>query len=451
MSAGANGSPGRTTTLTTGRTTTLTTARTTARTVVREVADGVGPGERMDLAFDGPGAPTRHGAGRAPADGAAHVVDGRGLVALPGLTDLYARLRQPGPSRRGTIASESRAALAAGFTRVLAAPDTEPATDTAATVELVLRLAAEANGARVLPLAALTVALEGEAMAELATLVDAGCVAASQADRPVHDDALLFEAMDYAASFDIPLVMRAQDARIGAGGCAHAGAVATRLGLAGVPVAAETIALARLLELVRETGGRLHVSRLSCARAVRMVAEAKAAELPVTCDVGIHHLVHTDADIDGFDARYASSVPFRGTADRDALRAGVADGTIDAICSDHAPLDVDAGLAPFPQATPGLSVYDRFVALLLALPEIAGIPLDVAVRAVTEGPARVLGRAAPAGDLVLVDPDAAVDDGSWLSAGRNSPLFGSERIEGVELRGAVRAVLLDGQVLETGP
>ena len=232
-------------------------------------------------------------------------------------------------------------------------------------------------------------------MAELATLVDAGCVAASQADRPVHDTALLFDAMDYASSFDIPLVMRAQDARIGAGGCAHAGAVATRLGLAGVPVAAETIALARLLELVRETGGRLHVSRLSCARAVRMVAEAKAADLPVTCDVGVHHLFHTDADIDGFDARYASAVPFRGIEDRAALRAGVVDGTIDAICSDHAPLDADAGLAPFPQATPGVSVYDRFVALLLALPAVAGIPIGTAVRAVTDGPSRVLGTGTP--------------------------------------------------------
>ena len=421
------------------------------RTVVRDVADGFGPGERADLAFDGPGAPARHAANSAPAGDGVHVVDGRGLVALPGFTDLYARLRQPGAAARGTIASEARAALAAGFTRVLAAPDTDPVTDTAATVELVLRLAAEAGGARVLPLAALTVGLAGEAMAELATLADAGCVAASQADRPVHDAALLFDAMDYAASFDVPLVMRAQDARIGAGGCAHAGAVATRLGLAGVPVAAETIALARLLELVRETGARLHVSRLSCARAVRMVAEAKAAGLPVTCDVGVHHLFHTDADIDGFDARYASAVPFRGTEDRAALRAGVADGTIDAICSDHAPLDADAGLAPFPQATPGLSAYDRFVPLLLALPEAAGIPLDVAVRALTEGPARVLGRQTPAGDLVLVDPDAAVDEARWLSAGRNSPLLGADRVEGCELRGSVRAVAVDGAVREAEP
>ena len=422
--------------------------------VATDVAGGVAGGERVDLVFDGAGAPARRPAGTAlaksaaegPTEDAADVVDGRGLLALPGFTDLYARLRQPGPSRRGTIESESRAALAAGFTRVLAAPDTEPATDAAATVERVLRLADEAGGARVLPLAALTVGLDGEAMTELATLADAGCVAASQADRPVHDTALLLEAMDYAASVDLPLVLRAQDARLGVDGCAHAGAVATRLGLAGIPVAAETIALARLLELARETGARLHVSRLSSARGAAMVAAAKAAGLPVTCDVGIHHLFHTDADLDGFDARYASAVPFRSIEDRAALRGGVIDGTIDAICSDHAPLDVDAGLAPLPQATPGLSVYDRFLPLLLALPEVAAVPLDVAVRAVTEGPARVLGRGTPTGDLVLVDPDAAPDGAAWLSAGRNSPLLGAERVEGCELRGAVRAVVVDGAV-----
>lgn len=367
-------------------------------------------------------------------------------LTLPGFTDLYARLREPGPARRGTLASESRAALAAGFTRVCASPDTDPATDSTATVELVQHHAAAANAARVIPIAALTTGLQGERLTELATLKDLGCVAASQADEPIGDTRLLYDAMAYAASFDLPLIMRARDARLGINGCAHDGAVSTRLGLPGIPAATETIALARLLELLRETGGRLHVSRLSTARAVDMIAEAKSAGLCVSCDVGIAHLYFSESDINGFDARYASSVPFRSISDQEALRAGVRSGTIDAICSDHAPLDKDASLAPFPQVEPGLSMFDRFMCLWLGLPECCDITFERALEAVTDAPSRVLGLE-PNRDTIHIQRDANTDE--WLSRGQNSPMRKEARVaEGGALCGRVLSVEIDGQVLK---
>ena len=389
--------------------------------VVRDVADGTGSLEgvetvddlgslrRVDLVFhpdDGEGAPPRTlDAGTAPVEDRAELVEGDGRVALPGFTDLYARLREPGPSRRGSLASECPAALAAGFTTVLCAPDTEPAIDSTATVELVLRRAAAAGGARVLPIAALTVGLEGARMSELATLAEAGCVAAGQADRPIADTRLLSDAMRYAASFELPLVMTARDARLGVDGCAHAGATALRLGLAGVPVAAETIALATLLELARDSGARLHVSRVSSARALHLIERAKEEGLPVTCDVGIHHLHFSDEDIDGFDVRYASAVPFRSAEDRRALREGVSSGLVDAISSDHAPLDADASLAPFARAEPGLPAYAEFRARLFGLGAF-GVPLGRAIGALTSGPAAALPGLGARREIVLADPAA---------------------------------------------
>ena len=406
----------------------------------------------------------------------AGTIDGAGLVALPGFTDLYGRLREPGPSRRGTLASETRAALAGGFTTVLCAPDTDPVIDSTATLELIRRRAALAPAARVAPIAALTKGLDGRELAELATLAAAGAVAAGQADRPIEHTGVLRSAMRYAASFDLPLIMRAQDAHLGAGGCAHEGAVATRLGLPGISVTAETVALARLLELCRDTGCRLHVSRLSTARGVAMLADAKREGLPVTADVGIHHLFFTDHAIAGFDARFRSAVPFRGTEDRAALREGLAEGTIDAICSDHAPEDSDARLAPFAACAPGLSAYDRFLPLLLALPRVGGVPLGRVLDAVTGGPGRVLGfggngrddarNIEPSGaggtdgptprfadgdpaDLVLVDP-AAADARTPISAGRNTPIQGVDDLGAVSdeegpLAGAARWTFVGGE------
>jgi len=302
------------------------------------------------------------------ADEETRFIDASSLLLLPGFTDLYTRLREPGLTRKGTIASETYAALAAGFTEVVCAPDTQPAIDTVATVEMIRQRASVSEGANVLPMAALTTNLAGEQLSELATLQSAGCVAAGQADSALDSTNVLYSAMQYAASFNVPLFMTARDAQLGSGGCAHSGAMASQLGLPEIPVAAETVALARLIELCRETGCQLHVSRISSARAINMIKEAKADGLPLSCDVGIHHLFYTDADLAGFDANFHSAVPFRSAQDRDALRDGIVSGVIDAICSDHAPHDTDARLAPFPTSEPGLSSYDWFMSLLLELP-----------------------------------------------------------------------------------
>lgn len=358
-------------------------------------------------------------------------INADGLRALPGMTDLYSRLREPGLTRKGSIASETRAALAAGFTRVLCSPDTQPAIDSVATVELVRHRAEMGHGAQVLPMAALTVGLQGEQLSELATLQAAGCPVAGQADQPLQSSTVLYSAMEYAASFDMPLFMTARDAQLGAGGCAHSGAMATRLGLPGIPVAAETVDLARLLELCSETGCRLHVSRISSARAVQMIAAARQQALPVTCDTGLHHLFFTDEHLAGYDAAFHSAVPFRSQADREALREGVANGVIDAICTDHAPHDRDASLAPFPATEAGLAAYQWALPLILQLPDILSLTLQQVITRFSDAPRRIIDGTVQTGlqvgesaDFFLLSEDHAIEQKLEQStqAGRNHPL-----------------------------
>lgn len=359
------------------------------------------------------------------------VIDGHNQIAVPGLCDLYSRLREPGLTRKGSIATESRAALSAGFTKVLCSPDTLPAIDSIATVQLIRQRAEVAQGAEILPIAALTVGLAGEQLSELATLQAAGCPAASQADVPLSNTNVLFSAMEYAASFALPLFMTARDSQLGAGGCAHAGAMATRLGLPAIPVAAETVALARLLELCRETACRLHISRISSARALQMIDEAKQAALPVTCDVALHHLFFYDEQLAGYDASFHSEVPFRSVADRDALREGLASGIIDAICTDHAPHDRDASLAPFPATEPGLSAYHWSLPLILQLPQLLGLSLNQVFEKLSAAPRRIINGEQHTGltegsqaDFFLLNENAAVEpmEVSLESIGTNHPL-----------------------------
>jgi len=358
------------------------------------------------------------------------VIDGKEQIAMSGLCDLYTRLREPGLTRKGTIASETVAALSAGFTRVLCAPDTIPAIDTVATVQLIKQRADEANGAQILPMAALTIGLAGEQLSELATLQSNGCPVAGQADMPLKNNNVLFSAMEYAASFDIPLFMTARDAELGAGGCAHAGAMATRLGLPGIPVASETVALARLLELCRETSCRLHISRVSSARAIQMIDAAKQEALPVTCDVGLHHLFFSDDQIAGYDASFRSEVPFRSIADRDALRTAVQNGIVDAICTDHAPHERDAALAPFPVTEPGLSAYHWSLPLILQLPDLLGLSMNEVFEKLSATPKRIIGlptsgiTESDIADFVLLDDNATVTppEATLESSGMNHPL-----------------------------
>lgn len=357
-------------------------------------------------------------------------IDAKGQIAVPGMCDLYARLREPGLTRKGSIASESYAALSAGFTRVLCSPDTQPAIDSVATVQLIKQRAEMAQGAQIYPIAALTVGLAGEQLSELATLQSAGCPAASQADYPLGNTNVLYSAMEYAASFSMPLFMTARDAQLGAAGCAHAGAIATRLGLPEIPVAAETVALARLLELCRETSCRLHISRVSSARALRMIDAAKQAALPVTCDVGLHHLFFTDNHLAGYDSNFHSEVPFRSTADRAALRQGVIDGVIDAICTDHAPHEHDASLAPFPSTESGLAAYRWSTPLILQLTDVLGFTLKQVFEKLSTAPKRIIDGNASSGLTVGETAEFFLLSDSPLepvnvvleSAGTNHPL-----------------------------
>ena len=384
------------------------------------------------------------------------ILDATGLIACPGFVDLYTRLREPGLTRKGSIASESHAALHAGFTSVLCSPDTDPVIDSTATVQLIRQYAAQAQGARVFPIAALTAGLAGEFLSELATLYAAGCVAAGNADRPMNDSGVLLSAMEYAATFDIPLILTLRDTRIAGAGCAHAGAIASRLGLLGIPVAAESVALAQAIELCRDTRCRLHISRLSSARAVELIADAKISGLPISADVGIHHLFFTDQHIADYDANFHSAVPFRSTSDRLALCEGLRTGVIDAVCSDHAPHDSDAKLAPFPSSEPGLSAYDAFLPLLLALPQWLDMPLIEVIAKVTTGPEQLLsGRPEYINnkDIVLIDPthEFQLTQETMISAGHNTPFLSLRSvcdIDGNEsmLSGRVQRIFLNGVV-----
>jgi dihydroorotase len=380
---------------------------------------------------------------------AARVVDAAGLVVCPGLVDLCARLREPGLEYKATLESELAAAVAGGVTSLACPPDTDPPLDEPGLVEMLKHRARSLNLARVYPVGALTVGLAGEALTEMGELAEAGCVAFSQADAALADTELLWRSMQYAATFGLALWLRPQDAWLGRNGIAHDGQVATRLGLAGMPALAETLALSSMLSLVRDTGVRAHLARLSCAQSVELVRAAKREGLPVTCDVAVHHLHLSDMDIGWFAADARLVPPLRSTRDRDALRAGVADGTIDVVCSDHAPVDEDGKQVPFGEAEPGATGLELLLPLTLKWADESGIALPDALAKITSAPARVmrvsagsLAQGAPA-DVCVFDPGAwwRVDPGALRSQGKNTPFVG------VEVPGRVRYTIVAGGIV----
>ncbi len=304
--------------------------------------------------------------GKAP-DGfrADEVIDAKGLAACPGLVDLSARLREPGFEYKATLESEVRAAAAGGVTTLACPPDTDPPLDEPGLVEMLTRRAASLDCAHVHPLGALTVGLKGERLAEMAQLAQAGCVGFFQGNAELPDPATLLQAMRYAATFGFTVWLRPQDAHLARGGVAHDGEVATRLGLPPIPVVAETVALRTIIELMAATGARVHVARLSSAAGAALIAEAKARGAPLTCDVGIHHPHLCDRDIGDFDAQCTLSPPLRDPSDRQRLREALADGTIDAVCSDHTPVDDDAKQVPFAEAEPGATGLELLLPLTL--------------------------------------------------------------------------------------
>ena len=377
------------------------------------------------------------------------VVDATGCVVCPGLVDLAARLREPGLEHKATLESELAAASGGGVTSLACPPDTDPPLDEPGLVEMLKHRARLTGRAHVYPVGALTVGLQGEALTEMGQLAEAGCVAFSQADVPFHDTQMLHRALQYAGTFGHRVWLRPQDAYLARGGVAHDGEVATRLGLAAIPVMAETIALAKIFALVRDTGVGVHLCRLSSAEGVAMMRAAKREGLPVTCDVAVHHLHLCDVDIGWFDPQAHLMPPLRSARDRDALREGVLDGTIDAICSDHAPVDDDAKQLPFAEAEPGATGLELLLPLVLKWAGEAKVPLTDTLARITTRPAAILGIAQPslaageAADVCIFDPNAAwaVRREALLSQGKNTPFLG------LELVGRVRYTLAEGRVV----
>ena len=389
---------------------------------------------------------------------AERVIDAAGLVVAPGLVDLAARLREPGQEHEGMLESELQAAAAGGVTSLVCLPDTDPVLDEPGLVEMLKFRARKLSRCRLFPLGALTRGLQGTTLTEMAELTEAGCVGFSQAEVPVRDTQVLLRALQYAATYGYTVWLRPQDAWLG-GGVAASGAVATRLGLSGVPVAAETIALHTLFELVRVTGVRLHLCRLSSAAGVALLRAAKAEGLPVTGDVSINSLHLTDVDIGFFDADMRLTPPLRQGGDRDALRAALADGTLDALVSDHNPVAEDMKNLPFGEAEPGATGLELLLSLALRWGHDHGLPLARTLARVTCDPVRVLGDAlgslaSSAGrlveggvaDICLFDPAAewAVTPEALCSQGKHTPF--AFRATGMALRGRVRATLVAGTI-----
>ena len=376
-------------------------------------------------------------------------IDAKGLVVAPGLIDLSARLREPGYEYKATLESEMDAAVAGGVTSLACPPDTDPPLDEPGLVDMLRRRAKALARARVYPVGALTVKLAGERLTEMAELAEAGCVAFSQANAPLADTQVLWRAMQYAATFGFPVWLRAEDRSLAHGGVAHDGEVATRLGLPGIPSFAETIALGTLLQLVRATGTRVHVCRLSTAVAVEMIRAAKKEGLPVSCDVGIHHVHLSEMDLGYYDSHCRLEPPLRSQRDRDALAAGLADGTIDCAVSDHTPVDEDQKQMPFAEAEPGATGLELLLPLLLKWGAAKKLPLAKTLARVTSDAARILGvqtgriEAGLPADLVLFDPQQSwrVAPEVLRSQGKNTPFLG------YELAGRVRTTIVAGNVV----
>lgn len=399
------------------------------------------------------------GLGQAPTDFAAqHRIDAGGCIVAPGLVDLAARLREPGHEHEGMLESELAAAAAGGVTSLVCQPDTDPALDEPGLVEMLKLRARKLSRCRLFPLGALTRGLKGEALTEMAELTEAGCVGFSQAEAPISDTRVLQRALQYAATYGYAVWLRPQDVWLGSG-VAASGAVATRLGLSGVPVAAETIALYTIFELVKVTGARVHICRLSSAAGVELLRQAKAQGLPVTADVSINSLHLTDVDIGYFNPAMRLVPPLRQGRDRDALRAALADGTIDALVSDHTPVEDDAKTLPFGEAEPGASGLELLLSLALKWGEDPGVGLARAIEVVSSAPVRVLGdalgslahsagRLVPGGvaDICVFKPDVSwrVTRQALVSQGKYTPF--AFDYSGFEMRGQVRLTLVAGQI-----
>jgi len=389
--------------------------------------------------------------GQAP-DGfvAERTIDAGGLVVAPGFIDLAARLREPGYEYRATLESEMEAAMAGGVTSLAIPPDTDPVLDEPGLVEMLTYRAKKLNRAHIYPVGALTIGLQGERLSEMAELVEAGCVAFSQANVPLVDNTVLMRALQYAATFGFRVWLQPLAPFLSQVGHAHDGEVATRLGLSGIPVAAETVALYTYLELARITGARLHITRLSSAAGLALIDQARAEGMDVTCDVSINHVHLCDMDIGYFNPNCHLVPPLRSQRDREALARGLAEGRIDALCSDHTPVDDDAKQTPFSESEPGATGLELLLPLTLKWADRAGLALLDGLARITSDAAKIVGitkaghlSVGARADVCVIDPAAhvVVTREGLKSQGKNTPFLG------MELPGKVHYTLVEGQVM----
>ena len=376
------------------------------------------------------------------------VIDATGQVVCPGLVDLRVRVREPGLEYKATIESETQAAVKAGITTLVMPPDSDPVIDTPAMAQMIQQRSWRFESAFIHPLGALTRNLAGNQLTDMEALDEAGCVGFTNALQPITDTLVMRRAMEYAASFEFTVFLHSHDPWLQQHGCVHEGEVGTRLGLPGIPEAAETVGVARDLALIEQTGVRAHFCNLSSARAVDMIAEAQQRGLPVTADVTAHHLHLTEHDIGFFNSQCHVIPPLRSERDRDALRKALSSSVISAVCSDHQPHEADAKLAPFIQSEPGISGLETLLSLTLKLVDQGTIDLVQAVASLTSRPAEIigvdtghLGMGATA-DICIFDPGAfwTVEPNEFVSSGKNTP-FG-----GWELPGVVTATIVGGDI-----
>ena len=376
-------------------------------------------------------------------------IDASNKIVCPGFIDLCARLREPGEEYKATIASETAAAVASGITSICCPPDTIPVIDTPAVVELIFQRSSTSKKSKVFPLGALTHGLKGETLAEMDTLKSAGCIGVSNAYAPIVDTEVLRRAFEYAVTCDITVHLYCEDDYLRNNGVAHEGPVSTRLGLPAIPETAETVAVSRALLLIEQTGARVHFCRISTARSIDLLAEAKARGLDVTADVGIAYLHLTDMDISSFNTDCYVLPPLRSQRDKEGLRAGLANGTITAICSDHQPHESDAKSAPFSLTEPGASTIEMLLPLTLQLVRDKNLTLLQAIATLTSAPAKIAGldtgnlSIGSRADVCIFDPELSwtVARKSLLSAGKNTP-FASW-----EMTGKVTHTLVDGKII----